>query len=497
MQAREYQIKAVSDLRAAISRGNRRPLLVMPTGSGKTIVASMIVRSAVEKGKRALFLAPRRELIHQTSDKLKAIDVHHGIMMAGEVLAFDHLTQIASVPTIYKRCFKDGEPVQARTGGKYRLPPADLIIVDEAHANFSNMAQLILAQYPKAVVIGMTATPARSDGRGLGEIYDEIVHGPSVADLTEGGFLVPARYFTGSKADLSKVKMLAGDYNKKQLGEAVNKPKLVGDVVSNWARICPERTTVVFAVNRGHAGALDAEFRARGFESDYLDGETDYAERSAKLRKLETGETRVLCTVDVLSYGWDCPPVSCGIIARPTKSIARYLQMAGRLMRPWERKEEFFLIDHGTCVDDFGPVDEDREWQLEGKALVEEFRSRRAKNELEKKQITCASCDFVFPAAKRCPSCGMSNEYVYRKAIESLPAELQEVLIEKKSQKQLRAEQHKYYCELLWIRINRGYKPGWAAHKYRARYGKWPRFHENNTPIQPSFETVNRIRKRK
>ena len=342
-QPRPYQLKAIADLRASVASGKRAPVLVMPCGMGKTIVAANLILGAVDKGRRVLFLAPRRELVFQTSEKLAALGIPHGIMMAGERPSMMPDVQVASVQTLFARYFRDHDD-----GAFAReLPRADLIVIDEAHSNMSAMTTRILAAYPNAVRIGLTATPARSDGRGLGEHYDDMVFGPSVADGTDMGMLVPLRYFGANKADLSKVRMQAGDYHQADLGEAMNQPKLVGDVVQNWLRLCPDRLTVVFAVNRAHAKALQDEFMHAGVSAGYIDGETPNDERHAIFDAMTAGAMRVLCSVDVVSMGWDMPEASCGIIARPTKSIARYLQMVGRIMRIHSSKD---CLARGTLV---------------------------------------------------------------------------------------------------------------------------------------------------
>lgn len=304
---RDYQVEAVNDLRRHVAQGHRAPLLQMATGLGKTIVACSAIHSAVEKGKSVLVLAPRRQLVFQTSEKLDLFGVEHGVIMSGEIPSLMPQVQIASVNTLYRRCFEDGEAVQSSFYGKgMPLPPADLVVIDEAHANFSNMAQSIIAEYPDAVKIGMTATPCRADGRGLGEVYDAVVTGPSVNWAVERGWLSPLRYFGPSEWDLTGVKVQAGDYHQGQLSKAVNKPKLVGDVVENWERIAPERTTVVFAVDRRHARALHDAFTKAGHFSEYIDGQTDNEERHDIFARLESGKSRVLCSVAVVDMGWDC-----------------------------------------------------------------------------------------------------------------------------------------------------------------------------------------------
>lgn len=495
LELRAYQHDAIQALRHSIAGGSRFPLLVMPTGAGKTLVAAEIIRSAVAKGRQALFLAPRRELVLQTSDKLDAFDVGHGILMAGERASMLPSVQIACVPTLYRRCFRAGQAVQASMFGRgIPLPPADLVVIDEAHANMSHMARQILAAYPDAVKIGMTATPARADGRGLGELYNALVLGPSVAQLTAGGYLVPVRYYGATQADLSAVRLQAGDYHQADLGAAMNQPQLVGDVVENWLRICPERQSVVFAVNRAHALALHQEFEQAGIPSGYVDGESPHEDRKSILRRHADGDIRVLCSVDVLSYGWDQPSASCAILARPTKSIARYLQVAGRVLRPYPGKAEAILIDHAGAVDALGFVDAVQPWSLDGKSKLAE---RKALQRTEPNPISCPACKATMRPAPSCPGCGQDLTHQRAKAIDAHAAELAE--IDRKTRKALSREwsveqKTRFYAELRSIGRERGYKDGWAANQHRERFGTWPS--RKVEPATPSAATRRWVQSR-
>ena len=489
---REYQVQAVQDLRTAVANGCRAPLLQMATGLGKTIVACEAIRSAVAKGKRALVLVPRRQLAYQTAEKLESFDVPHGIIMSGESPSIMPDVQIASVQTLYRRCFEDGEPVQSSFYGKgMPLPPADLIVIDESHANCSSMAKQILAQYPSAIRIGMTATPCRSDGKGLGEIHDTIVSGPSVRWAMDNGYLSELRYFGPSEWDVSEVKVTAGDYNQKQLGQAVNQPKLVGDVVENWERIAPDRTTVVFAVDRKHARALHEAFSEAGHVAEYIDGQTDNDDRHGIFERLESGQSRVLCSVAVVDMGWDMPAASCAILARPTKSLARYLQAVGRILRPAPNKPNAILIDHTGAVRELGFVDDEFQWTLDGSDKAE--RKSTDGGPADVTTVTCPQCKTVIKPAPQCPECGCEMKAQSKRAIEAKQAELEEIA-RKESDKTRREwsmdEKRRFFGELRGIAQARGYKDGWCVNAYKERIGAlpWPVY--KAPAIEPSEDTV-------
>ncbi|MBI5018420.1 MAG: DEAD/DEAH box helicase, partial [Deltaproteobacteria bacterium] len=393
-ELRPYQSSSVDALRRSVAAGHRRPLLQAPTGSGKTVVAASIMASAVERGNRVLFLAPRRELVDQCAAKLRAAGVDHGILMAGRNGDPTGRVQVASAPTLYARCIRTH---------RAPLPPAGLIVVDEAHLAITPSVRRILEAYPRASVVGLTATPARGDGRGLGEVFDDLVLGPSVAELVEQGFLVPQRYFAPSKPDLAGVRIERGDYVQDDLEDRMDRPTLVGDVVSNWLRLAQYRQTVVFATSIKHSIHLRDRFREVGITAEHLDANTPNEEREAVLQRVASGETQVVCNCFLLSYGWDCPPISCAVLARPTKSVVLYLQMVGRILRPHEGKDDALIIDHAAAVDEIGFVDEPMPWSLDGRERVQERRQTERKRS---KPLTCEQCFAIYAGQLACPHCG-------------------------------------------------------------------------------------------
>ena len=463
---RPYQDRIVLDVERELE-SNARVLFVMPTGSGKTLTSCLLIEKEFKQGGNCLFLAPRRELVYQTSAKLEELGVDHGLLMAGELMDLDKPVHVACVPTLFRRL---------QSG--MAAPKASLVVVDEAHASFSEMTRAILRNYLKDKIVGMTATPARADGRGLGQIYQAMVEGPSVADLMNDGYLVPVRYFAPSTADLTGVRTLAGDYQQNDLAAVMNDPKLVGDVVENWLRICPDRKTVVFAVDRGHAQALHQEFTSVGISSAYLDGKTPNDERAQILRDMRSGKTQVICSVDVLSYGWDEPSVSCGIIARPTKSIARYLQAAGRILRPWQDKEDAILIDHTGVIRRLGFIDDDQPWSLDGNETYAERKERACPESVEERltELDCPNCKAIIRPQPTCPECGHNLRRVRAKRVEAIEAELAEI----RRDREENMKPHEYlpreewYAQVMGYAVEMGFKPGWAAHKYKEAFGVYP-----------------------
>lgn len=390
VRLRPYQTRAIETLRAYVERGARRILLVAPTGAGKTVVAASIMEAGAARGEHVLFLAHRRELIQQTYRKLLDLGVCEDDV--GVIMASDRrrrpaaLVQVASVDTLRARA----------------KPHADLVFVDEAHRAEARTYKAIAAAYPDAVHVGLTATPYRADGKGLGGSYDELILVASTRELIADGYLVEPRVLTvpaSSLPDLSRVRVRGGDYDEKALGDAVNQRALVGNIVEHWLQHAAGVRTVVFAVSIAHSRHVVERFREAGVLAEHLDGGTPTADRDALLARLERGETRVVGSVGTLCEGWDMPSVKCAILARPTKSTGLYLQQAGRILRPWEGIGAL-ILDHAGCAVEHGLPQDDRVFALDGveKAGDPKRKPARAK--------TCPSCFAVLPLGTAvCPLC--------------------------------------------------------------------------------------------
>lgn len=483
IELRGYQVAAIEAMRAEVRAGRKAFILQAPTGSGKTLCAAGVIQGAVEKGKRVVFLAPRRELIHQCVEKLEWAGVPSGIIMAGEVGDSMAPVQVACVPTLHARA------VQRK---RMELPEADLVIQDECHLALAQTYRHILETYRDrgAVVIGLTATPARGDGKALGLVFESIVPTCSVSSLVDQGFLVPQTYYSPAKPDLAGVKIRAGDYAEDQLERAMDKPKLIGDIVTNWQRLASDRQTVVFASGVQHSIHLRDEFRRAGIRAEHLDGKTPLDERAAILRRVATGDVQVLCNCMVLTYGWDSPSVSCAVLARPTKSLVLYLQMAGRVLRPAPGKDSGALIlDHSGVVQEIGFVDDEYPWSLDGSTKIQERMTAGPK---KPKPVVCPQCKFTFKCADCCPRCGWKPAARKGKVVETLDGDLQETKRggKQKTRVYTVAEKQRWYSELLHYARTHGYKDGWASHKYRTLLGVWPRGLESSPkPTSPEVSS--------
>jgi superfamily II DNA or RNA helicase len=393
---RDYQGDngAIGGLIRSIRGGHKRVLLQASTGAGKTIIASSMIQRAVAKGNKCLFIAHRKEIITQTSEKLDAFGIDHGVIMSGSSRYKPlHHVQLASIQTLSNR----------------HKPHADLVIIDETHLACSASFQKIIEHYADAIIIGLTATPTRLDGRGLGEIYTDIVQVVSMRRLIDDGHLVQPRVFAPFTPDLGKFKTVRGDYDANQVNDEMDKPSITGDIVKHWQSHAFERKTICFASSIAHSLHIVESFNSAGISARHLDGSTNSALRDKTLNEWRDGKFHVLSNMGLFIEGLDVPAASCCILARPTQSLTIYLQAVGRVMRPSAGKIDCIILDHAGLVSQHGFADDAREWTLDGK------KKNSRKNEGEKAP-SVRICDECFAAYSRaehpdsCPECGKVTE---------------------------------------------------------------------------------------
>lgn len=395
---RGYQVAAIEAARQLI-REHPRLLLVLPTGGGKTVIAALVIRGAVAKGRRVLFLAHRREIVAQSFWKLVDAGVPEeaiGVMMADGIIP-----DREGKPYNAKRPLAPVQVASVQTLARRAKPKADVVFVDECHHAIATSYTTLTDRYTAegARVVGLTATPCRADGRGLKGQFDHLHVIAPPSQLIAAGYLSEPEVWAVKAPDLSGVEVLAGDYNQEQLGAAMDTVALCGNIVAEYQRLGGDRTGVVFAVNTAHSRHIAERFVAAGIPAEHLDGTMDSTTRDGILRRLASGETRVCVNCAVLTEGWDLPRAKYLALARPTKSLSLYVQMSGRVLRPWQGVVPV-IVDHGGCTDEHGLPHEDREWELDAK---------KGKDPGKKKARRCPNeeCGRVVPQGVRvCPSCG-------------------------------------------------------------------------------------------
>lgn len=458
VELRPYQQEAVDSVRAALVAGRKAPLLVAPTGAGKTVMFSHITEGAMRKGKRVTVLVHRQELLDQTSRALTGLGVPHGLIAAGRTGDPRQPVQVAGVQTLVRR--------MANT------TPPDLLIIDEAHHAAAGSWRQIVQAFPKARVLGVTATPERLDGKGLGDVFDDLIRGPEVADLIAAGFLSRPVYYAPSTADLGSVRTTAGDFNRADAEKAVDKPTITGDAVSHYTRLCSGVPAIAFCASIRHAEHVAADFRAAGFRWAVLDGTMTPEARRQAVADLGSGKIHGLASCDIVSEGFDLPVVTAAILLRPTKSLSLYLQQVGRVLRTHPSKTHAIILDHVGNVLRHGLAEEVRDWSLEGAKARK--RSKKP-DEVDVKNRQCPACYAVHATGPECPLCG----HVYKvaeRAPKQVDGELRELSADQLASLANRRMQGRArsLADLIEIGKARGYKnpAAWAGHILHARHGK-------------------------
>jgi superfamily II DNA or RNA helicase len=452
MELRPYQNQLANDIRGAFGSGANRPLAVSPTGSGKTVLFSYITSQVLKRGSRVIIIAHRREILDQISATLKRVGVPHGFIQAGKSTSTQP-AMVASIQTLARRLDT--------------IPAPDLVIIDEAHHSVSKSYVQMFAAWPTAKFIGVTATPERLDGKGLGVMFDRMVMGPSVQWLIDNGFLAqPVYYAPREVVDLSQVHTIAGDFDRSETEEIVDTPRITGDAVTHYVRFCNRQRAVAFCISVAHAQHVADTFNSCGIPSASIDGTLDPEVRKQRVDDLTAGKILVLTSCELISEGFDLPAVNAAILLRPTQSLSMHLQQVGRALRPYPGKANAIILDHvGNCLR-HGLAEQERDWDLSG-------REKRLKKSSLVETKQCSKCFAIF-AGTVCPQCGSQREIAARE-IEEVDGELQRLSIEDISKKrEERREEGK--CKTLddfrALAKQRGYKLGWAFFRWQARQRK-------------------------
>lgn len=361
-ELRDYQKRVIDEIYETWRMGKRAILLAMPTGSGKTRTFSELAKHFYDRHQRVLLLVHREELLWQAKNTLeKTLRSPVGIIKADQPMHLAHPVQCASVQTLVKRLAKQ----------EIDLGAISLVIVDEAHLSLAPSYLKILSYFPEALILGVTATPSRLDGRGFDRLYEALVVGPSVSELIWRGFLAdydvlaPESFLPTEEG----IRIAGGDFNSADLAERIDRRYVAGCAVDAYLRHAHSKRCVVFAINLDHSKAIAERYRTAGIAAEHIDGETIPKERQAILERFRSGETNVLCNVNLFTEGFDVPEIEVIQLCRPTKSVALHLQMLGRGLRP-KGGRKALVIDHaGNCLR-LGGAKAERNWTLQG--LVEE-----------------------------------------------------------------------------------------------------------------------------
>jgi len=458
VKLRPYQEDLIDKTRQALRR-NKRVLMQAPTGAGKTAITVYMMSRAAEAGKTSVMAVHQNELLTQTSKALWAGKLEHGMIASGRTRSY-MAAQVASVQTWVRRMDQYSEP--------------DLIIIDECHRSAASTYQKILEEYPNAMVIGLTATPSRTDGKGLDGTYQELVQGPTIRQLIDAGYLCDYEIFAPpSPLDLSDVKTKMGDFDKKQLEHEVDKPTITGDAVATYKKHANGKRAAVMCVSIRHAEHVMESYNAAGIPAEMLEGKMTNKEREAVINRLRSGETLVVTAVNLLIEGLDVPSLEVIQWLRPTQSLIVFMQGNGRGFRVSDGKEKLIILDQVGNWKRHGLPDDDREWTLEGR---KKGKKRKEDDEADVSIQQCKHCFHIFrPGVAVCPSCGKPVEVRQKAEIEVVDGELERIDVTA-LRKQAKQEQGaaRDLVDLVKLGQRRGMKNAaiWAAHVFASRQSR-------------------------
>lgn len=470
---RPYQEAWIGGLRRAFASGYHSPLGVLPTGGGKTVCFSYLTSKLVTNGKRVVLMCHREELVDQISRTLAQFDVRHGLITSGALYDRRLMAHVASVFALVRRLDRTAVP--------------DYVVCDEAHhcigtSTWGKVIAYWRQKNPNLRVIGVTATPERLSGEGLGEVFDEMVMGPTIRELMDIGALSDYRLFSpADQLDLTGVRMTAGEFNRKDLAGAVDKPAIVGSTVAEYARILNGAPSVAFCVSIEHAEHVAENFRAQGWKAGSIDGKMDKSLRRQMTQDFARGALNVMTSCQLIDEGYDCPGIVGVIDLSPTNSLARKMQRDGRAFRRFPGKDHAILLDQVNNTSRHGLPDDAREWSLAGRG-----GKGKKKDEQNVAVRQCVpyendaghqvgGCYAVSPAAAtRCRDCGVPFQ-VKSRTIEEVAGTLSEVDVARMKRQSVKDQAAARTLEdLIQLGISRGMsKPeGWARHLIKAREEK-------------------------
>ena len=389
---RPYQHDLVARAADAFRGGARRVLATMATGGGKGRVLAHVTAGAAGKGRRVLVIAHRSELVDQISANLADEGVAHGRIQASFPLSGEAV-QVGMVQSVCRRL--------------NRLQPPDFLLIDECHhATAAQYAELTSA-WPNVKVLGVTATPVRTDGKGLSACFDVLVAGPSTRELIDAGHLADYDYFEPGGFDTSGLRTRAGEFVQADALEAVHRSAITGSAVEHYVRHLAGRPAIAFALGVEEAETVARSFREAGIRAAPIDGTMTLEERRRRLDALATGELHVVTAADVISEGVDIPAVSGAILLRPTASLGLHLQQVGRCLRPKPDGGRAIILDHVGNAARHGYPSDPRQWTLDGverrgQAMRTCSRCQRTFRAEDARALALASCS-IAAAAAGCP----------------------------------------------------------------------------------------------
>jgi len=479
LELRPHQLDVVQKIDEGFADGHRCQLLYAPTGFGKTEVAMAIMKELSTKYKKTAMVLDRIVLVNQTSTRLARYGINHGVMQS------DHWRyrpmeriQICSAQTLEKRD---------------TFPDIDLMIIDECHVQRKSVIDYV-KKNPSLKVIGLTATPFT---KGLGTTYSNVVGAKSTGDLIESGWLTPLKIFIAKEIDMTGAdKNAFGEWKEEEVTK--RGMQITGDIVSEWIKNTNQlfggpKKTVVFCAGVDHGRDLERQFKEQGFNFVAISYKEDDQFKADAIEEFSKPDSDIhgLIATDILTRGFDVPDVMIGVSARPfSKSFSSHVQQMGRIMRPFEGKKFGVWLDHSGNYLRFR-----NDWDKlfsEGVTDLDdsEEKTKKELTEKEKASAKCPACSSLWIwDSNVCGFCGHEKRL---KQVVTVAGELHELGM---TSRQALAENQNFYSELLYYAKSRDYKDGWAAFKYKEKYGYWPNGLQKTTR-PTSVTTANYIKSR-
>lgn len=458
---RDYQQDLIDRTRSAMTR-HKWILMQLATGGGKTFSAGYMIDNARKKGNSSIFLVPRRELLKQTAKSFSSVGIPFSYIANGYSYNPNAKVHLATVGSLARRLDK--------------IKPPNIIFPDETHFGSGQLGNIIdWAKDGGAYGIGLSGTPSRTDGKGLGMWYDHMEEGLPVSKLMEMGNLNTYRPFAPDTPDMTGIRTMAGDYNKSQLADKMEQDRvLVGSSVKHYMTHANGLLNVCFCVSVKHAEIVAQSFRDNGVPAAAIHGGMKDDERSKLIMAFARREIKVLTSCQLLTFGFDLSSaagmdvtVECMSDLQPTQSLAMQLQKWGRGLRPWSQPSLFF--DHAGNFERHGFPDDEREWTLEDR---EKGKGGNSEPTLPTRQ--CEACYFVSRPSPICPNCGHVHP-VQSNTIDEVDGELIEIeRVRKKKEERMKQGQAKTLEELVALGKSKGYSNphGWASRVYNGRRRK-------------------------
>lgn len=440
---REYQKEYIRQISKAFDDGFTKICVVAPCGSGKTALFAGMADASQKNDKCVWFLVHRKELLDQTINTFNRFGIERKTIYVGMVATMANA--IEKQPN--------------------RYPAPDFIITDECQHAPSRTYQRIYDHYPNAYYVGLTATPNRLDGKPLGDLYQTMIECIKVKELINQGYLSPFKYYAPCVADLSALKRKGKDFDQKQAEELLSTRAVFGDVIKNYKKYANDMQTICYCSSVKHSENVAKAFKQAGITAVHFDGNTSKSERDRIVDDFRAGKIKILCNVDLISEGFDCPDCECCILLRPTMSLTLFIQQAMRCMRPKADKTAI-ILDHVNNYKRHGLPDDDRDWSLNG--TPKPLKEYNSDGTLQIRQ--CPKCFGTYrsTSTKKCPYCGAIEELTRQEIKNIKQIELEEIKESKRKKADeavidyRSADECKTVQELFALARKKGYKPYWA-----------------------------------